>query len=98
MALVTIASKTVPSSFLILVAMPGAPSSVLVTTSKALVTSSDALVPSSFLVLVAMQMPGHHQEHGHLGGLHRCRPSSFQLVPLQKIWRRYWQIAGVDLW
>ena len=29
-----------------------APSSVLVTTSKALVTSSDALVPSSFLLLV----------------------------------------------
>ena len=34
---------------LLLVAMPGAPSSVLVTTSKALVTSSDALVPSSVL-------------------------------------------------
>ena len=29
--------------------MPGAPSSVLVTTSKAPVTSSDALVPSSIL-------------------------------------------------
>ena len=35
---------------LFLVARPGAPSSVLVTTSKALVTSSDALVPSSVLV------------------------------------------------
>ena len=34
-------------AFLLLVAMPGAPSSVLVTTSKALVTRSDALVPSS---------------------------------------------------
>ena len=34
---------------LILVAMPGAPSSVLVTTSKALVTRSDALVTSSVL-------------------------------------------------
>ena len=34
---------------LLLVAMPGAPSSVLVTTSMALVTSSDALVPSSIL-------------------------------------------------
>ena len=32
------------SSFLLLVAMPGAPSSILVTTSKALVTSSDALL------------------------------------------------------
>ena len=39
---------------LLLVAMPGAPSSVLVTTSKALVTRSEALVPSSFLLLVAM--------------------------------------------
>ena len=35
---------------LFLVVRPGAPSSVLVTTSKALVTSSDALVPSSVLV------------------------------------------------
>ena len=35
---------------LFLVAMPGAPSSVLVTTSKAVVTRSDALVPNSFLV------------------------------------------------
>ena len=34
---------------LLLVAMPFAPSSVLVTTSKALVTRSDALVPSSVL-------------------------------------------------
>ena len=34
-------------AFLLLVAMPGAPSSVLVTTSKALVTTSDALVPSN---------------------------------------------------
>ena len=32
---------------LLLVAMPGAPSSVLVTTSKALVTRSDALVTNS---------------------------------------------------
>ena len=31
--------------------MPGAPSSVLVTTSKALVTRSDALVPSSDVFL-----------------------------------------------
>ena len=36
-----------PSSFLLLAVGPGAPGSVLVTTSKALVTSSDALVPSS---------------------------------------------------
>ena len=34
------------SSFLLLVVRPGAPSSILVTTSKAPVTSSDALVPS----------------------------------------------------
>ena len=33
-----------------LVVRPGAPSSVLVTTSKALVTRSDALVPTSVLV------------------------------------------------
>ena len=33
--------------YLLLVAMPGAPSSVLATTSKALVTSSDALVTVS---------------------------------------------------
>ena len=39
------------SSFLLLVAMPGAPSSILVTTSKALVTRSDALVSTSFLFL-----------------------------------------------
>ena len=38
----------------LLVVRPGAPSSVLVTTSKALVTRSDALVTSSFLFLVAM--------------------------------------------
>ena len=36
----------------LLVAMPFAPSSVLVPSSKALVTRSDALVPSSFLLLV----------------------------------------------
>ena len=36
-------------AFLLLVAMPFAPSSVLVTTSKALVPGSDALVPSSVL-------------------------------------------------
>ena len=34
---------------LLLVGMPGAPSSVLVTTSKALVTRSDALVTNSVL-------------------------------------------------
>ena len=34
--------------------MPFAPSSILVTTSKALVTRSDALVLSSFLLLVVM--------------------------------------------
>ena len=36
-------------AFLLLVAMPVAPSSVLVTTSKALVTRNDALVTSSIL-------------------------------------------------
>ena len=34
--------------------MPSAPSSVLVTASKALVTSSDALVSTSFLLLLTM--------------------------------------------
>ena len=34
----------------------GAPSSILVTTSKALVTSSDALVTSSFLLLVVRHL------------------------------------------
>ena len=34
---------------LLLVAMPGAPSSVLVTTGKALLTSSDALVPNQII-------------------------------------------------
>ena len=42
----------VTSNFLLLVVRPGAPSSVLVTTSKALVTRSDALVTSNFLLLV----------------------------------------------
>ena len=42
-------------SFLLPVAMPGAPSSfLLLLYSKALVTRSDALVPSSFLLPVAM--------------------------------------------
>ena len=44
-----VCSVLAPSSFLFLVAMPGAPSSGLVTTSKALVTRSDALVPTSVL-------------------------------------------------
>ena len=34
-------------AFLFLVVRPGAPSCILVTTSKALVTRSDALVPST---------------------------------------------------
>ena len=50
--LLLVAMPFVTSSFLFPVVRPGAPSSVLVTTSKALVTSSDALVTSSFLFLV----------------------------------------------
>ena len=49
----------VSNSFLFLVLRPGAPSSVLVTTSKALVTSSDALVSNSFLKMLLSQNPGH---------------------------------------
>ena len=40
---------------MLLVVRPGAPSSVLVTTSKALVTSSDALVPSSVALAPSAQ-------------------------------------------
>ena len=39
-------------AFLFLVVRPGAPSSVLVTSSDALVPTSKALVPNSFLLLV----------------------------------------------
>ena len=48
--LIAMASNLI--AFLLLIAMPGAPSSVLVTTSKALVTRSVALVSTSFLFLV----------------------------------------------
>ena len=41
----------------LLVAMPGAPSSVLVPSSEALVTRRDALVPSSVLGLNRSQVP-----------------------------------------
>ena len=55
MALVTIRRDALVSkNFLFLVAMPGAPSSVLAPSSVALVTRSDALVSNSFLFLVAM--------------------------------------------
>ena len=54
MALVTRSDALVSNSFLFLVAMPGAPSSVLAPSSVALVTRSDALVSNSFLFLVAM--------------------------------------------
>ena len=54
MALVTRSDALGSNSFLFLVAMPGAPSSVLAPSSVALVTRSDALVSNSFLFLVAM--------------------------------------------
>ena len=51
--LLLVAMPGAPSSFLLLVAMHLVTSSVLVPSSKALVTRSDALVSTSFLLLVA---------------------------------------------
>ena len=45
-SLLLVAVPFVPSSFLFLVVRPGAPSSVLVTSSNALVTGSDGLQPT----------------------------------------------------
>ena len=52
MPFVTSSDALVPSSFLLLVVRPKAPSSVLLLVAMPFVTSSDALVPSSFLLLV----------------------------------------------
>ena len=83
-----------PSSFLLLVVRPGAPRSVLVTTSKALVTRSDALVTSrvqkesqsSFWI---GRSPGHLARDYRatwpcklgLLGLQMMRQTSFHLFP-----------------